>query len=351
MRADPQPAAAVVHDHARRPAPLHHVLRVARPASPATRCPDFSPGRRLLNTSSPADRRLLAQVVGQLQHPAPRRRRCRRRAAAPGSRPARRCPATLSAPPSHRPACGFRRKSMVREVERRRRRCSSRRRPGAAARPTRGGRRRCPPPPGRAATCGRRPPGRRSASAARRAGSTPSPWIASTKKKTPRSRHSSPSASRSLRKPLANSTKLSRQHARAGVHRGAQVVDLDAAAAARRPAAPRRRGAARFIHGYRFDGYSSAASDDVVAGLPREALGDDADAVRWCSGRRRRRRGSALSEPARRAGGRPRRGRPTRRTAAMPFSARPSAALVQGRDGRRPAAGRRRRGRGTPTAR
>ena len=37
-------------------------------------------------------------------------------------------------------------------------------------------------------------------------GSTPSPWIASTKKKTPRARQSSPSASRSCRKPLANST-------------------------------------------------------------------------------------------------------------------------------------------------
>ncbi len=39
-------------------------------------------------------------------------------------------------------------------------------------------------------------------------GSTPSPWIASTKKKTPRSLQRAPTASRSLRSPLANSAKL-----------------------------------------------------------------------------------------------------------------------------------------------
>ena len=79
-------------------------------------------------------------------------------------------------------------------------------------------------------------------------GNTPSPWMASTKKKMPRSRHSPPSASRSLRKPLANSTQLrltTRVRWSMAARMSSRATRLPRLAT-RRSSTPRP---ARFIHG------------------------------------------------------------------------------------------------------
>ena len=160
----------------------------------------------------------------------------------------------------------------------RRRRCSSRRRPGAAARPIRGGCRRCRRPPG--------PSSHLCPSAARKSigvcrtssGNTPRPWMASTKNSTPRSRHS-----------VADGVQVVAKAA--GVF---DVAEADQRACGRRWRARRsssragRRGSATGRTSTprpaqvqpRIDvgGILLRRGDDVVAGLPGEALGDDADA-------------------------------------------------------------------------
>ena len=111
-------------------------------------------------------------------------------------------------------------------------------------------------------------------------GKTPSDWIASTKKKTPRSRQSSPRASRSLRKPLANSTAetVSTRVRPSIAARMSSMRERGCRGSARpRTSTPR----SREVHPrVLVRGVFLGGKDDVVAGPPREALGDDADAMR-----------------------------------------------------------------------
>ena len=93
----------------------------------------------------------------------------------------------------------------------------------------------------------------------RSSGSTPRLCIASTQSATPRSLHSCPIASRSLRNPLEYSTLLSASMRVRGfiASRKSSIEIRLARLATFRTVTPRW---ARFIHGYWFDGYSSFAS-------------------------------------------------------------------------------------------
>ena len=84
-------------------------LRVGTAGSSATRCRTSRRRPRLLNTVQPGRRRPVAQVVGQREHALARRSSMPASSSSSRLAPRAVMPATLSVPPSQRPACGFRR--------------------------------------------------------------------------------------------------------------------------------------------------------------------------------------------------------------------------------------------------
>ena len=240
---------------------------------------------------------------------------------------------------------------MVRERPAAAPRCSPRRRSGAAARPTRGGRSRCPAPSGPSShLCPSADEGvdrrllhveREHAERLDRVHEEEHAAVAAEFARARRGR----CGTRWRTRPTE--TVSTRVRSSIAARRSSIATRLPRLGTAR-TSTPR---CARFIHGYWFAGYSSAGEHDVVAGLPREAFGDDADAVRGVRDEVHVVRRRGVDEPGGELRGRARRGRASRVTAAMPLAARLSAysrsAATAGGRQRRP----RRRGRGTPTAR